>query len=87
MTPLTLAAIRILALVAAYRERFGERAAQCLAIKCVRVAHRFTDRLCGVQGCDNVRAGAHPYCKKHQMRYARHGDPTIVCRPGRKKRG
>lgn len=86
MTPRTLAALRIIVLVTAYRERFGERAASRLAQQCVRVAHRFPARLCAVEGCQKPRAGAHPYCKKHQMRYARHGDPTIVRTPGRKKR-
>ena len=54
--------------------------------KSVRGAHTIVAVSCGVDGCDEPATGDHPYCKLHQMRYERHGDPTIVLKRGRKKR-
>lgn len=57
----------------------------------VRVAHRITEApeeaswICAVAGCESVRTGQSPYCKKHHMRWRRHGDPTIALRPWGKK--
>lgn len=86
MTPSSLAALRILMAVAAYRRTYGATATQNLLEICASRAHISLTLICGVEGCDRQRAAGRVYCKKHQLRYARHGDPTIVCRPGRKKR-
>lgn len=56
--------------------------------KCVRGAHTFlavSAMLCAVDGCGQPATGEHHYCKLHQMRYQRHGDPAIVQKRGRKR--
>lgn len=42
---------------------------------------------CIVEGCDKRAYGLNLYCPTHRRRAQRHGDPTIVGRRGRKKRG
>lgn len=44
-------------------------------------------RKCVVVGCSGRAWGDNIYCKKHNLRAVRHGDPTIVLKRGRKKRG
>lgn len=41
-------------------------------------SHSATNNLCAVSGCDEPRTGRSPWCKKHDMRVRRHGDPEIV---------
>jgi hypothetical protein len=50
----------------------------------VRASHRIL--ACVAGGCDAPTTGQSPYCKKHDMRFKRHGDPAIVVKPGRKKK-
>jgi hypothetical protein len=50
-------------------------------------AHRTTAAFCGVLGCDNPTTGNSTYCKKHEMRFKRHGDPAVALRPWDKKKG
>ena len=41
---------------------------------------------CEVDGCGEKCTGLSQYCKKHDMRNRRHGDPTIVLRAWDRKR-
>lgn len=50
-------------------------------IVCVRCAHRVLGVFCEVPDCGKQRTGDSPYCKKHDMRFKRHGDPLISLRP------
>lgn len=53
---------------------------------CANGAHRVSEALCDVSGCAEKRSGQSRYCKRHDMRYRRHGDPAIILKPwGRKK--
>src|SRR5262245_52891743 len=46
---------------------------------------RTPPRLCAfVGGCSERTYADHDYCKKHQARVDRHGDPGVVLKPGRK---
>jgi len=40
-------------------------------------------RLCGIPGCERAYAEG-GYCHMHAQRVRRHGDATIVLKPGRK---
>ena len=44
------------------------------------------DPFCAVPDCGLPRTGRSPYCKKHHMRWRRHGDPTITLMPRRSER-
>jgi hypothetical protein len=64
-----------------------------VVIKCVRGLHALPARLederawcCSFLGCGHVRSGRTPYCKMHRMRAERHGDPSVILKPGRKKK-
>ncbi len=50
----------------------------------VRPAHRVSRVLCKVSGCGEKRTGKSRYCKKHDMRFKRHGSPETKLRPWEK---
>lgn len=52
----------------------------------VRCSHRILGVFCEVSGCDEKRTGDSPYCKKHDMRFKRHGDPSVALRPWEKRK-
>lgn len=90
MTPQTLAAIRILALVAAYRERFGGEVTDALITElarrnCQRLTNCGAGKKCAVAECENRAYGLNLYCPMHRLRYQRHGDPNVRLPRGRKK--
>lgn len=49
-------------------------------------AHRITGAFCEVSGCGEKRTGTSPYCKKHAMRFKRHGDATLKLQPWDRKK-
>lgn len=49
-------------------------------------AHGATNNLCAVPGCGLPRTGRSAWCKKHDMRARRHGDPTVTLMPRRNER-
>lgn len=53
----------------------------------VRPAHRVSRVFCKVPGCGEKRTGKSRYCKKHDMRFKRHGNPLVVLRAWDKKKG
>lgn len=53
---------------------------------CGNGAHRITGAFCAVPGCGQNVTGRSPYCKKHDMRVKRHGDPTVVLRAWDRKK-
>lgn len=52
----------------------------------VRGAHKELEAFCEVSDCGEKRTGLSRYCKKHEMRYRRHGDPTVVLRAWDRKK-
>lgn len=52
----------------------------------VRGLHRITGTFCAVPGCGEKRIGVSAYCKMHDMRYQRHGDPEVALRPWDKRK-
>ena len=62
----------------------------------VRAAHSFigvprdgppdeSNWLCAAYDCRALHLPGKRYCKRHDMRIRRHGDPEVVLKPGRKK--
>lgn len=85
-----LAAIRIITLFAAYRERFGSAAAEQLIVELARrnssgLTQSLTGHVCAVEGCEKRAYGLNLYCPMHRLRYQRHGDPTVELKRGRKR--
>lgn len=89
MTPDRIAALRILTLFAAYRERYGDAAARALVAELSRrnvpgLAQSGGARICVVELCENRAYGLNLYCPLHRRRFQRHGDPTVALKRGRK---
>lgn len=62
----------------------------------VRASHTFvgvsTDEpadpdnwICAAYNCSSLHLPGKRYCKKHDMRFRRHGNPETILKPGRKK--
>ena len=81
-----LAALRIMALVAEFQERYGEDATRSLLRNLPGLAQFGAARLCEVDGCEERAYGLNLYCPLHRRRFQRHGDPTMRLTRGRKKR-
>lgn len=66
--------------------RYGYDVPRDGARNCANGAHNFLGVFCAVPGCGRKRSGGSDYCKKHDMRFRRHGD--VNDRPrGRPRKG
>jgi len=45
-----------------------------------------SERVCSVEGCDKPHK-SRGWCRKHYLRFWRHGDPLTVKQPGRPRKG
>jgi hypothetical protein len=66
----------------AMRAQQGEGGAKV----CGNGAQMASRGFCEVPGCGEKRTGLSRYCKKHDMRVRRHGDPKIVLRAWDRKK-